>query len=276
MRRKILPILLLAGTAFASRFDALILLQLPAQAETGGTITLGAVDMINDLSPANAPADSLVRDSLHFGLGLPAGWSVSSVTIHPAFDFRPSRASVNRLDTNYRNELLRDSMEAYASQGAALSADAGLHGFVQGRTFRVHASPDSLGKVLIVKADTVAQWFGFSGRIGLSIPAGVAADTVLGGNALKQIPVFIYAVLHAGSQAETVKPVFLAKTGPLDTTANLLDQLLGYRPVTVSAPTAILAPARAWPSLSITPLRDPLGRAPGARRPASAIFFPLP
>jgi hypothetical protein len=268
----------------ASHFDGLVLLGMPAKAAPGATLTLGAVDLINDLSPAASPADSLVRDSIHFGLGLPAGWSVISVTVHPSFDFRPSRASVNNLDTNYRNQLLLDSLEANAGKGIALVSDTGLKAYVKGRTYRgVHASPDSLGMPIVVKADTVSQWFGFSGPLALSIPAGQPADTIFETNpksALKQIPVFIYAVIKAGNQEESVKPLFLAKSGPLDTaaysnSADLDRASVVYRPVAVGTPVSLppIAKGSAGPSRSA--LRDPLGRAPRGRGLPSAVFYPI-
>lgn len=264
-------------TPYALQFDALVVLKMPSQVEKGGTVTVGAINLITDLSSASSTSPALVRDSLHFGFALPAGWSLVSVSAYPAFDFRPSKASVNRLDTNYRNQLMLDSLNAYASRAESLKTDAGLPNYVKGRTYRVHASPDSLGKIFVVKADSVSQWLGFSRPINLSIPAGTPPDTILEGNAVKQVPVFIYAVLKVGSKDESVNPVFLSKTGALDSAgqANGTDPAaLAYRPVIVGSPVSIRSEMRNAERVMLLDARDFLGRHLREKHPTQIVPIP--
>lgn len=212
---------------------------------------MGAVDIILDVGPASQPADSIYRDSIHFGLGLPAGWEVISAKACPAPHFRPARASVNHLDTNFRNQLIQDTLLACESRAIALGVDPGVRMFLKGRTIRANASPDSMGKPFNVKTDTVPQWFGFGGRIDISVPAGSPADTVLDTTSFKALPVYIYLSLKAPDRDTTARLIFFSKTGRLDTSvfassSNQDRGALVYRPIVVGNPVSL--PSRVSPA----------------------------
>lgn len=51
-----------------------------------------AFDIILDMGPASQPADSMHRDGVHPGVGLPAGRQALSAKAGPAPHFRPARA----------------------------------------------------------------------------------------------------------------------------------------------------------------------------------------
>jgi hypothetical protein len=227
----------------ACTLDSLIVLQQPAEVGKGESFQVGAVDIILDAGSASAPADSVYRDSIHVGLGLPAGWEVVAAKACPAPHFRPALASINKLDTNLRNRLLQDSLDACESRAFDLVQDPGIQAYLKGRTLRATASPESLGRSFNLKVDTVPQWFGFSGRIDVSVPAGAPADTVLDTLAFKALPVFIHLTLKAPDRDEGVRLVYFSKTGRLDTAAfsdaaNQDRGALVYRPVRVGSPTS--------------------------------------
>lgn len=273
-------VFLLSGAwhAAALTFDAPVILEMPARVDKGENISIGIVNLITDLILPGAAGGDVERDSLHVGFALPEGWDVISVSAHPAFDFRPARASVNHLDTNYRNQLLVDSLEAYSGGADTLAPDPGLGAYVKGRSYRIAASPDSLGRSFTIKADSV-RWVGFKRSLGLSIPAGEAPDTVMGGTAIKQIPVFIHAVLKAGSRDETVSPVLIVKSGPLDTVgqSNRTDPpALVYRPLTVGSPVSILFRSRLPMRIQVSSMRDLLGRRMGGESSRALYLNTLP
>lgn len=235
-----------AGVALvlgACTLDSLIILEQPAEVRKGESFQVGAVDIILDVGPASSPADSISRDSVHVGLGLPAGWEAVSAKACPAPHFHPASAAVNQLDTNLRNRLLHDSLAACESRAVDLVPDPGIQDFLRGRTLRVRASPDSLGRFFDLDVDTVPQWFGFSGRIDVSVPAGAPADTILDSLAFKALPVFILLTLKAPDREEAGRLLYFSKTGRLDTAAysdpaNQDRGALVYRPVQVVSPTS--------------------------------------
>lgn len=232
----------------ACTLDSVVVLRHPASVAKAETFAVGAVDIVLDVGSPSRPADSIHRDSIHFGIGLPAGWELASpVKVCAAPHFRPARASVNGLDTNLRNRLLLDTLAACESRATALAEDPGVKLYLQGRSLRAQASPDSLGRSFVVKADTVPQWLGFGGRIDVSVPAGQPADTVLLDSALKALPVYVYFSLKAASVDTTVRILYFSKTGRLDTAAfsNASNQDRGalvYRPVTVGSPVSLGGP----------------------------------
>ncbi len=240
--------------------DSIIVLKHPGSVPVGETFSMGAVDIILDMSSAQASADSIYRDSIHVGVGLPSGWTVVSAKACPAPHFRPAKASVNDLDTNKRNQLLLDTLDVCESRAVPLDPDSGVIGFLAGRTIRVPASPESLGVQFTLKPDTVPNWFGFRGRIDVSIPAGAPADTILDSTAstaileptaFKALPVYVYLTLRAGPRDTAARLLYFSKTGPLDTTGirnntNLDKGALVYHPIVVTSPVSA-APRSATP-----------------------------
>lgn len=246
------------GSAVAAAFvaglagctlDSLNLLEHPASVGPGETFSAGAVNIILDISAADTAADSIFRDSIHVGVGLPSGWTVESAKVCPAPHFRPARASVNGLDTNERNALLLDTLDACAGRSVPLYPDSGIRAFLVGRNHRVAASPESLGGSFTVRPDTVPAWFGFSGRIEVAVPAGAPPDTILDSTyspllteptAFKALPVYVYFTLKAGQRDTSVRVLYFSKTGPLDTTgirssSNFDKGALVYRPLRVES-----------------------------------------
>lgn len=250
--RRLLPALGLAAALLGGcTLDSVIVLKHPASVPRGETFAVGAVDIILDAASSAATADSIHRDSIHVGVGLPAGWEVLSAKVCAAPHFRPAKASVNLLDTNLRNRLLHDSLDACESRAVALAEDAGVRTFLLGRNLNVNASPDSLGRRFNLRTDTVPQWVGFGGLIDVRVPAGQAADTILDTTAFKALPVYVYFTLKAPAAADTtVRLLYFSKTGKLDTTgfgggANQDRGALVYRPITVGSPVALRSrPAR--------------------------------
>jgi hypothetical protein len=246
----------------ACTLDSLIVLKGPLSIGRADTFAFGAVDIILDASSSNQPADSIHRDSIHVGVGLPAGWQVVSAKACPAPHFRPAKASVNGLDTNVRNRLLLDTLGACEGRAVALVDDPGVKEFLKGRTIRANASPDSLGRSFLLKADTVPQWFGFAGRIDVSVPAGAPADTVVDTTAFKALPVYVYLSIKAGDRDTSVRVVLFSKTGRLDTAAfsNSANQDRGalvYRPMTVGSPVSLARPPVGLRARMIEALRRP-------------------
>jgi hypothetical protein len=249
---------LVAAALAGCTLDSVIVLKHPASVPKGGTFAVGAVDLILDVTGSQTPPDSIFRDSIHVGVGLPAGWEVLSAKACAAPHFRPAKASINNLDTNLRNQLLLDTLGACEARAFALSEDAGVRPFLLGRNIRVSASPESLGTRFNLRPDTVPRWMGFSGRIEVRVPAGQAADTVVADTslaedttALKVLPVYVYLTLKAPEADTTVRLLYFSKTGPLDTAGigdgtNQDRGSLVYRPITVGGPVALRSrPARA-------------------------------
>lgn len=232
--------------------DSLVVLKHPSSVPAGETFVVGAVDVILDVSPAQDVPGAVSRDSIHVGVGLPSGWTVVSAKACPAPHFRPAKASVNDLDTNKRNRLLLDTLDACESRAVPLAPDSGVRAFLAGRTIRVGASPDSLGASFSLKTDTVPNWFGFAGRIDVTVPAGSPPDTVLDSTAssaiaeptaFKALPVYVYLTLRAGPRDTAVRILYFSKTGPLDTAGirnntNLDKGALVYRPLVVVRPVS--------------------------------------
>lgn len=241
--------------------DTLIIIKQPAVAGQGETFVVGAVDFIWDMDSASKAPDSISRDSVHVGVGLPAGWEVISAKACPAPHFRPLKASINKLDTNLRNQLIADTLAACESRAFALGADSGVRAMLKGRTFRgVPASPETLGKPDSVVVDKVAHWFGFGGRIDVFVPAGQPADTITNDQAAKALPVYIYLTLKAPLHDTGARIVYYSKTGPLDTTAyrtasNRDRGSMVYRPIRLVPPTAA-RPRPASPGRDFSVLRS--------------------
>lgn len=233
----------LAAFLSACTLDSLVVLKHPASVPRGGTFAVGAVSLILDVTDSRAPADSIFRDSIHVGVGLPAGWEVLSAKACAAPHFRPAKASINGLDTNRRNQLLLDTLGACESRAVALAEDAGVKPFLLGRNIRVSASPESLGTRFSLRPDTVPQWVGFGGRIEVRVPAGQAADTIRDTSALKALPVYVYFTLKASEADTVVRLLYFSKTGALDTNglgAGKEDRgSLVYRPIMVGSPVAV-------------------------------------
>jgi hypothetical protein len=239
---------LLAAFQAGCTLDSVIVLKHPSSVPGGSTFAVGAVDIILDVTASSLAADSVFRDSIHVGVGLPAGWEVLSAKVCAAPHFRPAKASVNHLDTNLRNQLLLDTLGACESRAVDLAEDAGVRNFLLGRSIRVNASPDSLGPRFNLRTDTVPTWVGFGGRIDVRVPAGQAADTILDTTAFKALPVYVYLTIKAPATDTTVRLLYFSKTGKLDTNgfgggANQDRGGLVYRPVTVGSPVSL--PSRA-------------------------------
>jgi hypothetical protein len=259
--------------------DSLVVLRHPGSVPVGETFQVGAVNVILDVSSAQSAADSVFRDSLHVGVGLPSGWTVVSAKACPAPHFRPAKASVNDLDTNKRNQLLLDTLDACEGRAVPLTPDSGVRAFLAGRTIRVPASPESLGTSFNIKPDTVPNWFGFGGRIEVHIPAGSPADTIMDSTdspaiheptAFKALPVYVYLTLQAGPRDTAVRLLYFSKTGRLDTAGirnntNLDKGALVYHPLVVTSPVS------AAPRSAASGFRWVSG-GPSIRRAASGLL----
>lgn len=262
-----LNVILAAATAAwlaGCTVDTLVVIRQPAVAGHGETFVVGAVDFIWDMDSASKAPDSVRRDSVHVGVGLPAGWEVISAKACPAPHFRPLKASINRLDTNLRNQLIADTLAACESRAFALGPDSGVRVMLKGRTFRgVPASPETLGKPDSVVVDKVPHWFGFGGRIDVFVPAGQPADTIASDQAVKAIPVYLYLTLKAPPQDTGARIIYYSKTGSLDTNAfktstNRDRGSMVYRPIRLTPPT-VARPRPASPAQGFSVLRSPEG-----------------
>jgi hypothetical protein len=213
----------------------------PSSAQPGDTIT---VTLANYFVLATMPTihGEFTRDSVHFAMGLPAGWSVAAMDYYVADGMRlntielPTDPATGAVDTAALSALFRDSLEVYDQRRQAMSADQGLADFMQAQHMTI--TLDTLGTTMTLDGDSVGQWLGYGAVAGIAISEPdtlislsdtssvwsqyVSADSLdqssqfgVDSVGLSAIPVFVQARLVVGEMVGSHTLIYYCKTGPL-------------------------------------------------------------
>lgn len=279
----------LAATGCA--VDGVNVTEYTSRTDPNGTVTAKYSHLVMVMSTSRNLVQAIRRDSLHLGLGLPAGWTVASAGYYAALHFRPLRDFFHdgQVDTQRLLLAMTDSLAAFESRKQALEADPGMLAYFQNRTF---TASDSAKHDTTLNTDSVGQWAGYRGLLGINLAAGEPMDTFFLDTSsgamfdtigLTLIPVYVYVTLRANSTPGLYSIFSYGKSGPvpdpLDTSLNVDAGDFAYFPVQVGpvalekAPAA--GPADFWLDAYPNPARGPVsirfrtGREPG---PALEVF----
>jgi hypothetical protein len=207
--------LFLAAVLFwGCSIDGVVILEHPDRAQTGETITVELADIFVYISNSSMIAQSIIRDSIHAAVGLPAGgYSVVSMKSYAAVHFRPfSHFDPQTFDSVSQNNddtlaiILRDSLSVFKTRMTPMNIDAGMTGFFVNRDFSAELPQQDTS--IDINSDSVFSWHTFSNIAGISIPTGTRADitventdTSLGWDSISytMIPVYITAEIKVGT-----------------------------------------------------------------------------
>jgi hypothetical protein len=238
----------------------------PSSAKPGDTITVLFSDIYLIISSTPTSTQSYIRDSLHAGYGLPAGWSVLSSDYYIATGIRMNQMASLVSDPSRVMALIQDSLALYTARKTAMTKDNGWSAYFTGKTFTAHsvANNDSVR----VPANNVGQWLAYSSRINLSVPTGTKMDTgvalaslpidsatlgtissLYGTDSIwvKAIPIVCFAQIVAGRTEGIDTLLYFTKTGPKPSTAisfipNYDKGDMTYVPITITPKNAVLQP----------------------------------
>jgi len=209
---------------FNCSLDGASILKHPNAANPNTEITVEILNTFIRLEQSSLISQAILRDSIHIGIGLPAAdWSVTSVGIYPAPQFRPLRGLDPALvyDSTYTPSFL-DSMTAYKARQLPAGPNPSLPGFFLGRTFDVDV--EGTDSTFTLDADTVGTWYGFSGVVNISLDFGETVDLAVPNEdttvdidtiGYSMIPVYITATINVGADLGNFNLYYYTKTGPL-------------------------------------------------------------
>jgi len=227
MTRKIFKALLLAALfslgMSGCAVDSVEITEHTSRTDPGGTVTAKFMQGVLVVSNGSRLIQAIRRDSLHFAVGLPGGWTATAVQYYAALHFHPLRDYFHdgAIDTNQLVLAMLDSQAAFETRKQAMGTDNGMLSYFQGLSM---TASDTAGNDTTLNADSAGQWAGYRGSLGLNIPAGTVMDTFFIDTAgtlgfdtigITFIPLFVYVTLKAGSVAGEYPVFYYGKSGPM-------------------------------------------------------------
>ncbi|MBL8026992.1 MAG: T9SS type A sorting domain-containing protein [Fibrobacteres bacterium] len=239
------------------------------QTNAGGTVTAKFTSSIIVASNGSKLLQDVERDSIHFAVGMPEGWTVTSISYYAPLHYRPIKAFIRdgEIDTLRMMLAIQESLAVFETRKTAMGLDNGMLSYLENREI---STSDTAGNDTTFSSGSISKWAGYKGYIGLNIAAGSSLDTFVVDTAsglsndtisMSFIPVYIYVTLRAGTTNGVYPIVYYEKTGsmpdPKDTSDLTLDGGdFAYFPVRVgqtSAESGILSAKGLALSLNVSP-----------------------
>jgi hypothetical protein len=203
--------------------DSIDISEHTCQVSPSGTVTAKFTSSIIVASSGSTLLMDIERDSLHFAVGMPEGWEVTSVHYYVPLHYRPIKYFMQNgeIDTLEMMLAMQESLTVFESRKTAMGADNGMLTYFENR---IISASDTAGNDTSINSDSIAEWAGYKGYIGLNIAAGSSLDTFMVGTAsdsstdttcVSLIPVYVYVTLKAGSSGGVFPILYYQKTGEM-------------------------------------------------------------
>lgn len=280
-----------AATLMGCGMDALESINHPEQARPGDEISVNLVNAFTLFSTGSALIQPVSRDSLHVGVGLPAGWSVEGVSYYVASHLNVFHMIDSIEDTAQIEAMMAESLEVYASRSTPMTVDETMAAFFAGKELPIGADTSDTART--VHGDSVDQWLSYGAAIGLNFPLFHQMDTVFAVNdtadtsgaldslpmeidsvGISVVPILIFAKLTAGQETGDIPLYYYSKTGPLpaestDTTIQNPDRgMLIEEMINIDMSNAVIA--------ANTPTGSPTGLTAVSDGRSGAVRIELP
>jgi hypothetical protein len=226
--------LIISGLTGCS-MDRTAVIEHPTTAQPNAALTISLADMYVFYDTAKTIHSTVVRDSVHFAAGLPAGWSIQSITYYVGRNLKLASYIDTAIDTAGLAAAFAESLIVYKARATAMTADAGMADFLKHKAFKAELYSSS-SDTATIRTDSVAQWLAYSDKCDVTLAAGSKPDKLMKNPdtstagmvdsiAITAVPVFIYATLKAGPYAGDFKLYYYTKTSRLVDPATLTNSM---------------------------------------------------
>lgn len=217
MRRlKAIALTSLAVLVVGCSLDRITVIDHPDAVSPGQSFQATMASLYIYITPYSVVSQTVVRDSLHFAVGVPDGWDVSSVAYYAAKDFRIAKlAGVE--DTMALEQLLADSLARFSAQKSAMISNPSVAQDLLGKS--IQARDMDSDTAFAVQTSQIAQWSSFSAEVNIELEAGAPVDSFYADSSdsigLTIVPIFLFAQLTASQNQGMADLYYFSKTGPI-------------------------------------------------------------
>jgi hypothetical protein len=215
--------------------DKTAIIQHPTNAQPNAAITVSLADMYILYDTAKTIHSTIVRDSVHFAAGLPAGWSIQSLTYYVGRNLKLASYIDTVVDTAGLAAAFAESLIVFKVRATPMTADASMANFLKHKSFKAELYSSTTDSA-IIQTDSVAQWLAYSDKCDVTLAAGSKPDKliknpdsssagIVDSIAITAVPVFIYATLKTGPYTGDFKLYYYTKTSRLVDPATLTNSM---------------------------------------------------
>jgi len=213
-------------------------LEHPKQVAPSAQFEVSMLDQYLMILNGSTVSGSVVRDSIHLAVGLPAGYSVVAAKYYFPNNLKPLKMA-SAMDSVAAIQAIKDSASVYKSRASAMQSTPQFVGILKHRSYSAANPNDTVS--ITVNTDSVKNWSAWGGTVNITIPAGAAADTMVDtmGMTLGIIsrPVFVWITLMSKNIAGPDTLYYFSKTAAmpaLSDTANVDKGQITYVPLIVT------------------------------------------
>jgi len=250
----------LVAMMYGCAVDSMDVIEHPSAVSPGHQFEATLGNTVMFISPGRLLLKEVKRDSIHFAVGMPNGWSVVSAGYVLAEDLKlidelgaftvDSTGELDSADAAKALLLLKAKVNSYKSQMKSLQTNTAILSVLENMDIdaELYGIGNDDDSEIEVNYDSVDQWFGFSGHIGLSQAQYSEMDTVvwipdtsgeseIDSIGMSAVPVFLYLTIKAPMEMGDDTLYYYTKTGSMriDTSELGLDAgMMKYVPIKVS------------------------------------------
>lgn len=156
--------------------DKIVVIEHPSSVDASSTFNAVFINVFVYLTNGSKVTNPVNRDSFHLLAGLPSGFSVKSAS-SVVLNSQEALKFLNNQDSSQLVNLISEIMLSSLLKMKSMSANPSLETAFRGRTIK--ATDNGTKSDIIIKTDSIDQWYGFSSPEVIHFDVGEKVDTCI-------------------------------------------------------------------------------------------------